>query len=293
MKVIQFTIPVSKEHTIIVQEDKLPYFYNHLHRHNEIQLTLIIRGQGTLIAGNYMRPFSPGEIYVIGSNQPHIFKSDPNYFTKKTRSAVHALTLFFDPVGVFKNFLFFPEAKFIKKLISETTYGLKIHKQYETEIGEKILALKELKEGFLIAGFIDLIQTISDKRYWKKLSNLTFEDSYSELEGLRMNDVYQYTLSHYTENIPLKKIADVACMTPQAFCRYFKKHTRRTFVNFLNEIRINEACKIMNSGNFQSVQSVAYETGFNSAVSFNRVFKRVTSKSPREYMKEYADLSSS
>ena len=102
-----------------------------------------------------------------------------------------------------------------------------------------------------------------------------------------MNDIYQYTMEHYTETISLKKIASVAHLTPHAFCRYFKKHTGKTYVAFINEIRINEACKIMLSGKFDNIASVANDTGFSNAVTFNRVFRKVLQKSPREYLREY------
>ena len=288
MKVIQFTIPVSKEHSIIVQDDLLPYFYNHLHRHNEIQITLVLKGEGTLIAGNYMQPFKPGDIYIIGSNQSHIFKSDPEYFNKRSKKSIHALTLFFNPRGAFQNILDLPESKSITKFIAETTYGLMVNEAEEKNIAEKILGMKNTKQAFRIAKFIDLIQTMANISQWKKLSSISSDYSYSDTEGLRMNDVYQYTLEHYADNISLQTIAGIACLTPQAFCRYFKKHTRKTYVNFLNEIRINEACRKITSGDFTSISSIAYETGFSSAVSFNRVFKKIANKPPREYQREYA-----
>ena len=75
MKVIQFTIPVARDNSIHIQEDELPYFYEHLHRHFETQITWVINGEGTLIVGNYMQPFSSGDIFIIGANQPHVFSS--------------------------------------------------------------------------------------------------------------------------------------------------------------------------------------------------------------------------
>src|SRR6185295_1021499 len=124
MKIIQFTIPVAKEHSIIVQEDNLPFFYNHLHRHNETQITWIIKGEGTLIAGSCMQRFKPGDIYILGANQPHIFKSDPIYFEKKRGLDVHALTLFVDPRGMFSNILELPEMKNVKRFLEATKMGL-------------------------------------------------------------------------------------------------------------------------------------------------------------------------
>lgn len=287
MKVVQFTIPVARENSIVVQEDKLPFFYNHLHRHNETQLTWIMKGEGTLIAGNYMRRFHSGDIYIIGANQPHIFKSDPVYFDKKKNLRAESLTIFFNPSGLFQPVLDLPETKSIKKFVAGTAQGLQAPAADQQSISREMLAVKNSKQGFRLAASIRLLQMMTSIKNWKPLAANPAEYSFSDTEGLRMNDVYHFTMSHFNENIRLQQVADVAFLTPQAFCRYFKKHTRKTYVAFLSEIRISEACKKITGGDFDSISSIAYDTGFSSAVSFNRVFKKITGKSPKQYLQEY------
>src|SRR5688500_13005013 len=99
MKVLPFTIPVAYDKTIIVQEDILPHFYTHLHRHEEIQLTLVLQGEGNLLVGNQMHRFRENELYLIGANVPHLFKSDESYFLPNSKKSIHALTLFFNTQG--------------------------------------------------------------------------------------------------------------------------------------------------------------------------------------------------
>src|SRR5882762_9408722 len=111
MKIVQFTIPVANEHSVIVQEDVLFNFYAHLHRHKETQIVWIKKGEGTLIAGNYMQRFKAGEVYIIGANQPHIFKSDPVYFDRRTKKQIHSLMIFFDPKGFLAPLFDLPEMK--------------------------------------------------------------------------------------------------------------------------------------------------------------------------------------
>lgn len=287
MRVIQFTIPVAMENSIVVQEDIQPYFYNHLHRHNETQITWILKGEGTLIAGNYMQRFKPGDIYIIGANQPHIFKSDPAYFDKRKKKEIHDLTIFFNPEGFFHSILELPESKTIKKFVESTVSGLQLPAAEQKKIINEMLAVKDSRQGFRLAAFIHMLQTMASVKEWKTLATISSEYSFTDTEGLRMNDVYQFTMAHYSENIKLKQVADVAYLTPQAFCRYFKKHTRKTYIAFLSEIRISEACKKIIAGDFNSISSIAYDTGFSSAVSFNRVFKKITGKSPKQYLREY------
>jgi YesN/AraC family two-component response regulator len=287
MKVVPFTIPVADENTVVVQEEILSHFYNHLHRHAEMQITWIINGEGNLIAGNYMQPFKSGDIYIIGSNQPHLFKSNPEYFDEKSDKKIHSLTFFLNPNGLIKPVLDLPEMKSIKNFLSTTTHGLKAPTSYQKKIAEAMVRVNEQKHSERLAVLIQLLHLISNIQEWKTLSTVTTANSFTDSEGLRMNDILQYTVTHYTENIPLKKIASVSHLTPQAFCRYFKKHTRKTYMNFLNEVRINEACKKILEGKFGNISSVAYQTGFNNLVTFNRIFKKIIKKSPSLYIKDY------
>lgn len=287
MKVVQFTLPVASEYSVIVQEDVLPYFYNHLHRHNEIQITWIIKGEGTLIAGNCMQRFKSGDIYILGANQPHLFKSDPSYFEPRSKKEIHNLTIFVDPNGLFSNLLSMPEMKSVKKFLEATNTGMQVPQAYKQQIMEKMGEVKDARNGIRLSMFIQLLQLMAGIKKYKTLSSSGAEYSISESEGLRMNDVYQYTMAHYGENISLQQIASVAHLTPQAFCRYFKKHTRKTYITFLNEVRINEACKKIVAQDFDSIASVAYNTGFTNAVTFNRVFKKITGQPPKKYLNEY------
>lgn len=143
------------------------------------------------------------------------------------------------------------------------------------------------KNGYKFAAFIHLLQSLADIKNMKILSSVTPDYSISQSQSFRMDAVYQYAINHYAENIKLSHIAGIANMTTQAFCRYFKKHTQKTFVNFLNEIRINEACKKLTDTGFDSIATVAYSTGFNSPVSFNRVFKNITGRSPGMFLREF------
>jgi AraC-like DNA-binding protein len=287
MKVLQFTIPVLKDNSIHVQEDILPHFYEHLHRHNETQITWILKGEGTLITRNSMQRFNEGDVFIIGANQPHLFKSDPAFFRKNKKLRIHSLNIFFNPNGFISRLLAFPEIRSIRKFIDASSYGMQAYEKDQKKLYQQILKLKNSSSGFRFAAFIELLQEMADINKWKNLSRDSFKSSITDSEGLRMNDVYQYTMANYTENITLEQIAKVAFLTAQSFCRYFKKHTSKTYITFLNEVRINEACKRLMDNRFGSISEIAYQSGFNNVVSFNRVFKSMMKRSPRTYMKEY------
>ena len=287
MKIVQFTIPVEIDNSFHLQEDRLPYFYEHLHRHTETQITWVISGEGTLIAGNTMQRFQSGDLFVIGANQPHLFKSDPLYFNETNRKSIHSLNIFFNPTGFISQLLAFPEMRGIKKFVTSSGFGMQASEKDAAKLSEHFLKIKNSSAGFRLAYFIELLQVMANLKKWKYLSTESFEFTITDSEGLRMNDIYQYTMEHFTKNITLEQIAAVVYPTPQSFCRYFKKHTSKTYIIFLNEVRINEACKRMMEMNFDSISTIAYQSGFNNVVTFNRVFKSITGKAPREYIKEY------
>jgi AraC-like DNA-binding protein len=287
MNVLYFTIPVSAGNSIHLQEDQLPHFYEHLHRHNEIQITWIIKGEGTLIAGNYMQRFGPGDVFVIGANQPHLLKSDPGYFDSSKKKRIHSLNIFFNPAGFISPLLSLPEMRGIKKFVTATAHGMQAPEKNRKKITDQLVKIKNAGSGLRLAAFIELLQLMAAIKKWKHFSTEAFEYSITDKEGLRINDVYQYTMANYTENIKLAEVAALVHLTPPSFCRYFKKHTSKTYIHFLNEIRINEACKKFLEKDFSSISAVAYQSGFNNVVSFNRVFKSITRQSPGSFIKQY------
>jgi AraC-like DNA-binding protein len=284
MKVLPFTIPSSQDRTILIEEQILPEFYPHLHRHEEIQLTLIIKGEGTLLVGNIMHPFKANEVYLIGADVPHVFKSDLTRSVPGCEQTVHALTIFFNPKGKLASLFDLPELKSVHTFFSSHHSGFRVPQADFTDIAGRIQSIQSSSGLDQLMQFFQLLRSLSALENIRALAPDLQLQTFSDYEGLRISNIYNYIMQHYQRDISLEEVAAAAFMTPQAFCRYFKKHTRVTFVTFLNEIRINEACKKLIEGAHSSVSAVAYECGFNSITNFNRVFKSTTGKSPRQYV---------
>ncbi|MFN5020078.1 MAG: AraC family transcriptional regulator [bacterium] len=287
MKVINFTIPEKIGNSIHVKEDKLPFFYPHLHRHVEIQITWILAGKGTLVIGNNMKPFQSGDLFVIGANQPHLFKSDPSSFESNNQDKVHSLNIFFNPDGFMSSLLLLPEMYSIKKLIKSSDFGIKASEKDSSKLFEYFVKVRDNADGFLLAYFIEMLQAMANMVQWEYFSTESFEHMFTDSDGLKMNDIFRYTMDHFKKEISLDQIAAIAHLTPQSFCRYFKKHTSKTYTHFVNELRINEACKLLMERKYVSIGNVAHQCGFNSVISFNRVFKSIISKTPREFIKTH------
>ena len=281
-------MPVVNKFFIVVQEDILPNFYNYMHRHNEFQITLIIKGDGILIAGNDNQPCKPGDIFFIGANQAHFFRSNPTHFNDKGQNNIHAVHIFINHQHSLSSILDLPELEALKDFIEGNVFALQAQSTYANDVANLILEVRSLEGIDRLIALIKLLKLcVTNAKQWKSFTKKFSNYNLKANEGPRMNDVYQYTHDHYADEISLDKIASIACITPNAFCKYFKKHTRKTYLAFLQEIRIDQACNKIINGDLDSISAVAYSTGFNSIITFNRVFKKVTSMTPKDYIQNY------
>lgn len=288
MKVLQFTIPVAHDKSVIIEQVDLPHHYPYLHRHTEIQITWIQIGEGTLIAGNNMHDYAPGEIYLLGANQPHLFKSSPDYFAGNSDKSIKAFTIFFNPEGILTGLFDLPEMKAFKIFLQKHQQGFKIPDENFHEVSQCMNAIKNISGPEQMIKFFSLLNSLLQiNTKLEPLSSYGSIPAITENEGIRIGNIYNFIMQKYSESITLEDVAKAAYMTPESFCRYFKKHTGHTFISFLNEIRINEACKKLTAHKFESISTVAYKCGFKSITNFNRVFKCVIGVSPREYLDNY------
>ncbi len=288
MKVLQFTIPVAYDKSVITEQVELPYHYPYLHRHTEMQITWIQQGEGTLIVGNNMHDYAPGDIFLLGANLPHVFKSNPEYFSSESGRSIKAFTLFFNPDGVLSALFNLPELKSFRIFLQQHQQGFKIPADNFGSISAAMNAVKGSSGPEQLIQFFNLMKSfISIDAKLDPLSSYGDLPAITENEGIRIGNIYNFIMQNYSEAITLEDVAKAAYMTPESFCRYFKKHTGHTFISFLSEIRINEACKKLTAHKFESISTVAYKCGFKSITNFNRVFKCVIGTSPREYLENY------
>jgi AraC-like DNA-binding protein len=112
--------------------------------------------------------------------------------------------------------------------------------------------------------------------------------SYSDKDGVRISQVYKFTFDKYQEDISVDQVASLVHMTPTSFCKFFKKHTMKTYITFLNEVRIEKACQILLNNKSENIAEAAFQVGFNNIVHFNRVFKAITKMSPKKYIQAHS-----
>jgi AraC-like DNA-binding protein/quercetin dioxygenase-like cupin family protein len=282
MRAIPFSIPKNSNEAFRVQVDRQAYLYDKLHRHPEIQLTLVRSGEGTLVAGDYMGRFGEGDVFIIGSGLPHVFRSDAKFYDKKRKLVTDAVSVFFDENTLSAGFWLLPETKPAGQFIRNCKGAYKVKGRKALTAAALLQDMTASKGMERLLLFLQLMQTLSTRPGLELLTKEAASAGIKTYDGERMNKVLAFTFREYQRPVKLEEVAAVANLTPAAFCKYFKLRTRKTYINFLNELRVSDACRLLEQGDVL-VQTVCYETGFSNLSNFNRVFKRVTGISPREW----------
>ncbi len=281
MKALPFRIPKNTETSFRIQVDQEPYFYDRLHYHPEWQITLIEKGSGTLFAGDGIHRFEPGNLFIVGSNLPHLLKSDELYYQENS-PGTYALSLFFDEHSFGKGFFDLPELRQVKDFLIGASRGVRFLPPDLEVLQEKIRGIEQKTDFARLLELFDILEKLSHWSNVEYLSHSSFTEAQKESDGNRLNEVFQYTLKHYPVNISLEEVANVANMSIPSFCRYFKLHTRKSYVRFLNEVRINIACRLLKESQ-QNISQICFEVGFQNLSNFNRQFKKVMGMTPSEY----------
>jgi len=275
MKVLPFKIQKSDTASLVVQLDEGLSFYQRLHSHEDIQISVFEKGSGTYVIGNDLGIFSAGDVFIIGAQIPHVFK-----INERDKDTVKMRSVFFTQTTFGADFFDLPEMISLKKLFFNQEMAYKVTEN-KTNILKMLIELSQVNAFEKIIVFLKLLKLISTTPL-KILSTINVTKKLSESSGKRMAAVYQYIFKNYKSAIQLENVAAIAAMSKPAFCRYFKQQTNKTFVQFLNVLRIGEAC-ILLQNNDAIIQSVCYNCGFNNLANFNRTFKAIKGLSPSEY----------
>ena len=276
MKARYFHLPKTKDSSFVVQHDLLPDFYGILHHHPEAQLTLILKGKGHAIIGDQYFRFEPNTLILIGASVPHVFKNED------VNEGVETLSIYYHPAQIGEGVQAFEELKYLSKIAELASRSYEIKGLTRVWVSTEMVRIEALSGLARFTVFLDILGRILASGELLPLSDFTLTSFHSDADTERLDKVFGFVLDHYAETIHLEKVAGLAFMTPNAFCRYFKTRTRKTFFTFLLDIRIGKAMQLLRETK-KGIADVARESGFNNLSHFNREFKKRAGCSPKEY----------
>ncbi len=284
MKPKLLKISVTSENSFNTRFDSIPFFYAEWHHHPEIELIYIIKGTGTQFIGNDIDHFNGGDMILVGSNLPHLWKCDEQYFEKDSQLKAESYVMHFLPNVFGEHFMRLPENRLILELLEKAKQGIRVSGDTQQQIIGYMQRLLQAKASERLILLLQILHTLSLSKELELIAANNMERPPSDKEGERMNNVFHYLIDNFSKPISLDDIADKANLSPNAFCRFFKARTKKTFSQFLLEMRINHACKLL-ADTEKSIGNICFDCGFNNSSHFNRYFKQLNGITPLEYRK--------
>lgn len=278
MKPIFLKIESSNSYT--VREQVESYVYAKYYYHPQVELVYFEKSDGMCIIGDKVHMIREGDIFLLGQNIPHLFKNDEKYLNKKLK--VRVIVLHFLPEFWGREFLELPDLRNIKLLLKKAERGILLLGQTKTEVARLMKQMLVEKGPGRIILLLQTLALIGGSKGQRFILPIGFRPMIDDQNEDRINEIYSYTLQHFHKKIYTKEIAAVAHLSEHSFCRYFRIKTGKTYTDFLHEIRIKHACKLLSESRL-SISQIINECGFVNYANFFRYFKQLTGKTPAEY----------
>lgn len=253
------------------------------HFHPEVELVYVQGGTGKRHIGKHLSYFNDGDLILMGAYLPHYG------FTDRLTGNSSETVVQFKQDFLGESFFDIPEMNGVKQLLELAKKGIAFYGSTKEQVGKKIESLAFAGQFGRLLGLIEILNDLAQSKEYTVLNAEGVAMAVDTKDNDRMNDIYSFIRSHFKEHISLDQIADKVNMTVPAFCRYFKKISRKTFTQFVNEYRVVHASKLLAETSL-SITEVSFESGFNNFSHFNKSFKSFTSKSPSAYRKEFKNI---
>jgi len=268
--------------SFLLREFTLPAFDAPYHVHPEIELTLILSSRGTRFVGTSIAEFGPGDLVLLGSNLPHCWRNDD-----ANAEPARSIVLQFRPDFLGESLWQAPELAPTRRLLERAQAGLRFLDGTAGRVAERLQALVQAEPLDRLTGLLTTLHTLALSTEVRALDPAAAAAPLTSADCERINRVYEYVAGHFQGIIRLDEAARLVCMTPQAFCRYFKRTTRKTFIELVNEYRVRHASQLLLGNRDRSVAEVCFESGFGNVSHFNKQFRLLTGHSPLQYRREF------
>lgn len=274
-------LPVASDSSFLYKILDCDHFMNPWHFHKEYELVLIDKSSGTRFIGDNVCHFDDGDLCLIGSNIPHLYRNSEEYYAKNSKLKARSIFIHFTKDFLGNHFFDVPEMKLVNKLLDRSSLALDIQGKTKKIITSRLQNMMEEKPPQRLLSLLEMLVKLSQSNDLKPLLSSGFSANTSG-DSDKINHAFQFIMKNYTEEIYIHDISSTLNMSVAAFSRYFKHHTRKTFSDYVTEIRIGHACRMLMENNY-SISEISYQSGFDNLSNFYRHFKKITGIIPKEY----------
>lgn len=257
------------------------------HYHPECELTYILRGEGMRFIGDSVQHFGPGDLIFSGPNLPHCWVNDDIECSDPARNEL--LILQFKPECLGSDFLISPDAHSLLELIEFSKRGLKFSGPVVEKVGAAMDRLQRESSLTRLTTFVHLLDLLVQGDSVEELTSELYVNDTRDFHGGRIGTIMTYVKKNLSEEIRQSDVAELVTMTPQGFSRFFRATTGRTFVSFVNVMRIMEACRLLVNTD-EDIIDIAFQCGYANLSNFNRRFSELKQTTPRDYRSQHSKL---
>lgn len=277
MKTLIQKVHLENQQSFACREYVTPSFETSWHKHEEYELILITKGSGSLLMGDFVGEFKEGDVYFLAGNLPH-------WFRKRQQKMIASATVIHFRKEIFgEHFLALYEMKSIQTFLNKT-HGIQLENELKKNITTLIKTLYTAKSYSRIQLLLSCLHQLSISRQYRIHTN-NFAGTKDKINPI-IEEIFDFSFKNYLHVVSLSQVAEVANMSIPTFSRFFKKNVKKTYFDFLQELRIGHACQLLTSTN-KTVLEICYESGFNSWAHFSKKFKELKQVTPSRYRNEF------
>lgn len=277
-------LPLTRGNSFVINRYTTPHFETPWHFHEEYELVYCETGFGNKFIGNSFSSYQQGEMAFIGKNVPHLFKADNCFYEPEATVKPSSIVIQFLEDFLGKHFFNSPEMMEMKQMLSLSMNGLMVVGETKDKIRTVMFDMLDAGKIDKLKGLIAIFGLLSCSSELQPVS-MTTVSGINVTDSLKMHKVLEYALNNFKEDVTIKEAAKQSSLSESAFCRYFKSRTQKSFLGFVIEMRLSEACKLLKETAL-SVLDICYESGFKNLSNFNRLFRKQFHQNPLEYRKK-------
>lgn len=249
------------------------------HFHPELELVFIEAEEGTRHVGEHISRFKESDLVFIGSNIPHL------NFDYGIKTAYKKTVLHIQPHFLENSFIHTPELHIIENLFEKSKFGIAFGEKIKAQIGNIFKDIHNFPYFEQFLAMLNILKILAETEDYTLLHQELPKNQYNKKEQERLKRLYLFIDEHYQRKIEIEEVAQLSHLSNAAFCRYFKKMTKLTFIEFLNHYRVNQAKRLLLLD--KNISETCFECGFESLSYFNRTFKKITGENPLAFKKRF------
>lgn len=285
MKALLEKLAPSDESSFKLYSFSYAYYPTPWHYHPDVELVLVTKSRGKRIIGNHIADFTDGDLVLIGPNLPHTYRNGAEYYEPDSGLKAESIVVHFLPDFLGAGFWNSPEMASVRALVHRSAVGLAVTGPTRNSVARQLPVLFEKHGMHRLISFLSILTQLAESADLVPLSTQPIEGT-NPAEDEKLNRMMAYISQHFQRQITLPELADEVSMSVPSVCRFFKKRTRKTPIEFINELKVSHACQLLMQPGL-TISEIAFDSGFNNLSNFNRQFRLVKGVNPQEFRRQF------